>query len=481
MHDVSRIQNNGTDGQQAGEDVFRNFLLPMRYLRDAGLGYVKTTGLSRQLSSAENLTKQTWAESKAGDGIYVNIYNYYNSSGFGGYFLFNNNTIMGHTTSSDKAYDHYDKLMSEDNQYLVYHRFGEKRGALSVQNVKALDKKIDDGKPMTGRLTTYSTENFANNFKNSEYAKCITAKPASYDVLKTIEYNTESKKGGNGYCNFTYQLKNVAENVNSNAEIRKVALYSPKGSFTKCTKFSDEGEVCYKATKCHYEGAKKCCSFEDRTYTCYDPITECYFNEKNERCCEYGDNTTRCEKTNSWQFSNDKCVFKYYDDSTKEEDYATKISTCTSSTSCTPNDNGDKLCRYCRDNLVSGSCISKSYKYCTKDDDLDKNSCETSISWEHNYYCSFYGNSKDKCTKIIEKYCPAKNSASSLCSDSLLDTSKVYCRFVNGNDTNTQYCSDVERMYCESTQTQYNACHITPNSSSEINKCVFVGQININN
>ena len=96
------LQNNGTDGKQAGEDVFRNFLLPMRYLKDAGLGYVKTIGLSKQLFSTENLTKQTWAESKAGDGVYVNIYNYYNVSGFGGYFLFNNNSIMGHTTSSDK-------------------------------------------------------------------------------------------------------------------------------------------------------------------------------------------------------------------------------------------------------------------------------------------------------------------------------------------------------------------------------------------
>ena len=419
---------------------------------------------------------------------------------------------------------------------------------------------------------------------------------SSYEALKNIDYNTDAKTGG-GYCNFTYQLENVAEMVNGNAEITKVASYTPENTYTKCTKYSDEGEVCYKATECHYEGIKRCCKFEDHSTSCYDPTEECYFDENNQRCCKYGDNTLRCENINNWEFSNDKCNFTYYDGSVKIEDFISQRSICSSTTSCLPNSNGNKLCKYCRDKFVPNSCADKTEKYCTKDDNLDKNSCETSISWASNYYCSFYGNSKDKCTKIIEKYCPAKNSASSLCSDSLLDTSKVYCRFVDGKENNTeycidvtrqyctkddnldknscetsiswasnyyctfygnekdsckkivdkycpaensasslcsnslldtstaycrfydsekipedrttifinlcnsfqqdqsniycrqinnsiqntQYCSDVERMYCASTELSYNECHNAPTSSSENNKCVFVGQININN
>ena len=469
------LQNNGTDGKQAGEDVFRNFLLPMRYLKDAGLGYVKTIGLSKQLFSTENLTKQTWAESKAGDGIYVNIYNYYNVSGFGEYFLFNNNSIMGHTTSSDKAFDHYDKLMEGDNQYLVYHRFGDKRGALSVQNVKALDIKIDDGKPMTGRLTTYSTDNFSGNFAKSEYSKCITAEPSSYDVLKSIDYNIDTKTGG-GYCNFTYQLKNVAEMVNNNTEITKVGTYTPKDTYKKCTKYSDEGEVCYKATSCHYEGIKRCCKFEDHSTSCYDPSKACYFDESKKRCCKYGDTTLRCESSNTWEFKNGKCVFKYYDNSTKEEDYASKISNCTSSTSCTPNDNGNKLCNYCRDQLVANSCVDKKEYYCTKNDNLDNNECTNSISWTSNYYCSFLGNIKTECKGIIDKYCPASNSQLSVCSDSTTATTTAYCRFVDGNNNNTGYCANVETKYC-ATETDYNQCTDTPQNNTT-QKCIFVDKIN---
>ena len=467
------LQNNGPDGKQAGEDVFRNFLLPMRYLQDAGLGYVKTIGLSKRLFSTENLTKQTWAESKAGDGIYVNIYNYYNVSGFGGYFLFNNNSIMGHTTSSDKAYDHYDKLMEGDNQYLVYHRFGDKRGAVSVQNIKALDIKIDDGKPMTGRLTTYATDNFSGNFAKSEYSKCITAEPSSYEALKSIDYNVDTKTGGGGYCNFTYQLKNVAESVNNHTGVKKVGSYTKKDTYTKCTKYSDEGEVCYKATSCHYEGIKRCCKFEDHSTSCYDPSEACYF-EDNKRCCKYGDTTIRCENNDTWEFKNGKCAFKYYDNSIKEEDYISKISNCSSSTSCKPNDNGNKLCNYCRDKLVAGSCVDKKEQYCTKDDNLDNNKCTNSISWESNYYCSFLGNTKTECKGIIDRYCPANNSLLSSCSNSITATTTAYCRFINGNNNNTGYCTKVETKYCPDNNPTNDSKCATSVSIANHYKCTFV-------
>ena len=468
------LQNNGPDGKQAGEDVFRNFLLPMRYLQDAGLGYVKTIGLSKRLFSTENLTKQTWAESKAGDEVYVNIYNYYNVSGFGGYFLFNNNSIMGHTTSSDKAFDHYDKLMEGDNQYLVYHRFGNKRGAVSVQNIKALDIKIDDGKPMTGRLTTYSTDNFSGNFAKSEYSKCITAEPSSYEALKSIDYNVDTKTGGGGYCNFTYQLKNVAEMVNNNTEITKVGSETKKEDiYKKCTKYSDEGEVCYKATSCHYEGIKICCKFEDYSTSCYDPTEACYF-EDNKRCCKYGDTIIRCEKSNTWEFKDEKCIFKYYDNSTQEEDYTSKISNCSSSTSCKPNDNGNKLCNYCRDKLVVGSCVDKKEQYCTKDDNLDNNKCTNSISWESNYYCSFLGNTKTECKGIIDRYCPANNSLLSSCSNSITATTTAYCRFVDGNNNNTGHCANVESKYCPSNNPSTDSGCDTQVSATNHYKCTFV-------
>ena len=409
------LQNGGTKGTQAGEDIFRNFLLPMRYLKDAGLSYVKTIGLSKQFfsnqNSTNNLSKQTWAESNAGDGVYVNIYNYYNTAGFGGYFLFNNNSIMGHTTSSGNSYDHYDKLMNGDNQYLVYHRFGDKRGALAVQNVKALDKKIDDGRPMSGRLTTYSTDNFSGDFKNSEYSKCITAEPSSYEALKNIDYNTDAKTGG-GYCNFTYQLENVAEMVNGNVD----------GALSS----SNQAPV---ATT---------------------PIitTRCYFEDK-QRCCEKSDGSKECHNYASFVLDGNICKYIYFDNSERTENAVDKISNCISDeqASCTSDDNGDFLCKYCDGAVVAGSCVGKIQKYCESDQDLLSNVCTDVIDANSKFYCSFLNNSKRGCDVYTTSYCDNNNSVEG-CSKSISNTSNYLC-FILNNQIVPNRCVASEYKFCQ--------------------------------
>ena len=83
---------------------------------------------------------------------------------------------MGHTTHSGNWQDHYNKLQRPEDQYLIYHRNSSiPKGALSNVLVKNVDAKIDDGKPLTGRLTVYATTN--GDFKNNEYSKCITEEP----------------------------------------------------------------------------------------------------------------------------------------------------------------------------------------------------------------------------------------------------------------------------------------------------------------
>lgn len=53
---------------------------------------------------------------------------------------------------------------------------------------------------MTGIFTTFSTSTFTDDFKNSEYAKCVTEQPIDENSLTNAEYNIKV----NGYCNISY-------------------------------------------------------------------------------------------------------------------------------------------------------------------------------------------------------------------------------------------------------------------------------------
>ena len=63
------------------------------------------------------------------------------------------------TTSSGEQYDHRRKLESKNNQYLPYISKSESAtGAIPASVAYKADIKFDDGKPMTGRFTTFSTQ-----------------------------------------------------------------------------------------------------------------------------------------------------------------------------------------------------------------------------------------------------------------------------------------------------------------------------------
>ena len=113
---------------------------------------------------------------------------------------------MGHTINSGQAYDHYSKLIKTRGQYLIYHTFSStQKEVANVNIIDKIDKKIDDGKPLTGRLTTYSTNDFSN-FNASSYARCITLGPKNKDSIEMAMYNTTSNSGE---CSFIYLIDDV--------------------------------------------------------------------------------------------------------------------------------------------------------------------------------------------------------------------------------------------------------------------------------
>ena len=75
-HDMGCIiETNGTAGN---EDIMRNFLLPMRYLKTAGLIDTIKIGLETELDENEDYSDKVWANSRVENELYINIYNYYN-------------------------------------------------------------------------------------------------------------------------------------------------------------------------------------------------------------------------------------------------------------------------------------------------------------------------------------------------------------------------------------------------------------------
>ena len=207
------ITKNGTFGK---EDIIVNFLMPMRYLKQAKLidtinFNIKTNVFCEDDTNNQcdktQYSKRVWAKSNVSNHVYVNIYNYYNKNSLTNVpFLFNGQNIFGHTINSGQAYDQYGKLIKPRGQYLIYHTFSSmQKEVLNVNIVDKIDKKIDDGRPLTGRFSTYSTSDFSD-FEKSSYAKCITMDPKNKDAMVNATYNTTSNSGE---CSFMYLLDDV--------------------------------------------------------------------------------------------------------------------------------------------------------------------------------------------------------------------------------------------------------------------------------
>ena len=113
-HDMGCIiETNGTAGN---EDIMRNFLLPMRYLKTAGLIDTIRIGLETELDPNEDYSDKVWAKSRVEKELYVNIYNYYNPTrNTSKPFLFTGQTILGHKIDSGTSFDHYSKLSKSTN------------------------------------------------------------------------------------------------------------------------------------------------------------------------------------------------------------------------------------------------------------------------------------------------------------------------------------------------------------------------------
>ncbi len=281
------LESNGTSGS---EDVLRNFLLPMRYLKTAGEIDTMEFGIEKELTENEDYSKKTWALSRYERNVYVNIYNYYNKNSDTTLpFIFNNNHILGHTINSGKSYDHYEKLLNKQKQYLVYHKFTtEQKGAISTNIAFKLDKKFDDGKPLTGKITTYATSDFSS-FANSEYAQCIDGDPINYVSTKNINY-VKSNGSKSGYCNILYQLKDLSDSINDESDIivtapvaRTITLVRDSNlvGSDACLESSNGTSKCGPQTLTSCENNEGIC-IPGNTYACNvidDTIAECVENK----------------------------------------------------------------------------------------------------------------------------------------------------------------------------------------------------------
>ena len=230
------IKANSIAGQ---EDILRMFLLPMRYLKTAGLIDTVNIGLETKLDENEDYSHKVWAKSKVDNNVYINIYNYGNrDKDLTQAFLFSGQWIFQHMINSGTGYEHIHKLETKQNQYLLYIKNSTSpTGAVHATIAHKADVKIDDGKPFTGRFTTFSTSTFIDNFENSEYAKCGTKQPMDENNLINTEYNISKT---NGYCNIAYQLNNVMQYVDINNAINYgKLLQSSYSSLKKCTNYQN--------------------------------------------------------------------------------------------------------------------------------------------------------------------------------------------------------------------------------------------------
>ena len=262
------------DGTAGDEDILRMFLLPMRYLQSAKLIDTVAIGLETELDPNEDYSHKVWARSKVGNNVYVNIYNYDNtneSDNLSEAFLFSGQKIFGHTINSGTAYEHKHKLEARQNQYLLYiKKSAQPTGSVSASVAHKADVKIDDGKPFTGKFTTFSSSVFDTDFDNNEYAKCVSTQPLNEDSLESAEYNISKN---NGYCNIAYQLDNVKQYVDmKNAINYGKPLATSYQGLQKCTNYQNIS-MCESAisssgiTNHHNNGGMGATVFADYTLT----------------------------------------------------------------------------------------------------------------------------------------------------------------------------------------------------------------------
>ena len=289
-HDMGCIIE--TNGKAGNEDIMRNFLLPMRYLKTAELIDTIKIGLETELSSEEDYSDKVWAKSRIDRDVFVNIYNYYNPTrNTSKPFLFTGQNIFGHVVNSGTSFDHYSKLSKSNHQYLIYLKKSNfPRGAISSKIVHKIDRKIDDGKPMTGRLTTFSTSTFSEDFENSEYAGCITAEPNDADKLEEIEYNKDKNKAG--YCNIAYQLQDFSSAVIENDKTTLLAETKYENG-TRYKTYSDGTVISNdKIDEETNEGYEIVYTYADGTTKSMTPTCSCNAETK-ILSCKYEDNSTK--------------------------------------------------------------------------------------------------------------------------------------------------------------------------------------------
>ena len=508
-HDMGCIIE--TNGKAGNEDIMRNFLLPMRYLKTAGLIDTIIIGLETELDENEDYSTKVWAKSRVDKELYINIYNYYNPTrNTSKPFLFTGQTIFGHTINSDASFDHYNKLAKSNNQYLLYLKKSETpRGAIPSKIAHKIDKKFDDGKPMTGRLTTFSTSTFSDNFESSEYAGCITAEPNNKDNLDDISYNISKNSG---YCNIAYQLQNFSSAVIEND--KTISLNDTKYENGTRYKTYSDGTVIQddKIDETTLQGYEVEYTYSDGSTKTMKPTCSCN-QETRILSCNYEDGTNR-----SFYPLGDVCT---YDDATGKQ-------TCTYETgtqcdveltqtdfqnNCTV-ENSIMTCNYvnkgaipetktytttkkdCASNLKGVTCEAGTAYYCDTFNDKivdcqayaynqlctsDSGTCTTGDA----YSCTTLNGTikSGSCKAISYKYCKTgmTDTSTTNCSATPTDTSYTnYCKFI---DTAKQSCETktVSNRYCTATTTAYNSCHTSPSSTSEKYYCPFVGDIHAGN
>ena len=381
-HDMGCIIE--TNGKAGNEDIMRNFLLPMRYLKTAELIDTIKIGLETELDENTNYSELVWAKSRIDKDVYVNIYNYYNPTrDTSKPFLFTGQNIFGHTINSGTSLEHHGKLSKSNNQYLIYLKKSNfPRGAISSKVAHKIDRKIDDGKPMTGRLTTFSTSTFDENFESSEYAGCITAEPNDKDTLTDIEYN---KGKSAGYCNIAFQLQNFSSTVIENEKTTLLADTKYENG-TRYKTYSDgtiiSNDKTDEETK---EGYEVVYTYEDGTTVTMRPTCSCN-SETKILLCQYEDSTTKSfypiGDVCTYNSSTGKQICTYEDGSTCEID----LDKNDYQNNCTLNDS-TMTCSYTNTGAVP---VQQSYTTTKKD-------CENNVAGEictngAKYNCNTFNN-----------------------------------------------------------------------------------------
>ena len=438
-HDMGCIIE--TNGKAGNEDIMRNFLLPMRYLKTAGLIDTIKIGLETELDENEDYSTKVWAKSRVDKELYINIYNYYNPTrNTSKPFLFTGQTIFGHTINSDASFDHYNKLVKSNNQYLLYlKKSSNPRGAISSKIAHKIDKKFDDGKPMTGRLTTFSTSTFSDDFESSEYAGCITAQPNNKENLDDISYNISKNSG---YCNIAYQLQNFSSAVMENDKTTLLADTKYENG-TRYKTYSD-GTVIQdeKTDENTLQGYEVEYTYSDGSTKTMKPTCSCN-QETKILSCNYEDGTTK-----SFYPLGDVCTY----------DNATGKQTCTYETgtqcdveltqtdyqnNCTVQ-NSIMTCNY-----VNKGAIPETKTYTTTKKDCANSSTGTACETGTAYYCDTFNNKiVGTCQTYGIGYCNSGNVGSN-CNDGSGNPASYKCGTLNAViNTKHQQCIQKQSTSC---------------------------------